>query len=238
MNIVSRIEQFDFGRVFTGLPELPGAPDGCDRDLTRQLLDLQSELERLRSDHRAELAVVRAEAFQAGLDQARRETEMATLQAVDAVQAELEQMAGAQEAVTAALTRDAAELALVAADVLAGWALDVRPAEAIEQAVSRIIGREARGRRIEIRVHPDLVAPIRERLAAEPADGAEQTRLVVLADAALSRGDARVSWDLGGLVLDAAARRDAILAELAPVLDPPRDSDAAIVTSLAARRAA
>lgn len=206
---------FAFDRIFsTAEPELPGSTI----ELALRLAAAEAQIEGLRIDHDAALAVARAEGFEAGLQEAREERNAALLSAADALQAGLEEIEERHGAVLDGLARDAAEVALAAADLLAARALALAPVQAIEEAIAHVLTQIARGQEVVIRVHPDLVADVEAHVALRQARDRRRLALVVVEDATLARGDARISWDIGGLVLDAAARRMAVGDELAPLL--------------------
>ncbi len=216
MNTGRGVQHFEFGRVF-GTSSAAAAIGESPASLRLHLAELQEEIDRLKRDQAAALAVSRAEGFRAGLDQARSEREMATLSAIDAVQETLERLdAGLSEAV-GAMCREASGLAMAAADVIAGTALERRPAEAVAKAIGGMLSRLGDTDRIHVRVHPTLVDELRDYIVGDR--GEQETRLVFVPDPSIPPGDAAADYPGGGLVLDAAARRAALAAELEPLLD-------------------
>lgn len=235
MTFEGNIQKFNFDRVFVPAPRAAdeSAPEEFGA-LPRTVEELEAEIALLKIDHQAELATVRAEAFQAGLDYARKEREMAVLSAADAVHAGIEHLDARLADIEASLLRDAAGFALSAAEYIAGRAIEDKPAEAIGLAIDRVMERVETGRSIEVRVHPDLLATV-ETYVAPRAGECERLRLrlSVVADDAVVRGDAVVAWDKGGLLLDAAARQAAVAAELDAILVDERISPITLVHSAA-----
>ncbi len=205
------IEPFPFGRVFS---EPCAETPRNDAPLVARIAALEADLERERTEHEAALAVARAEAFQQGLEQARADREVATLAAIDALQASIEALEEDLGEVEDRLAREAAELALAAADLVAAKALEFDAVGAIDAAIGRALSQVRRGEPIQIRVHPDLGPDVERIIADRQANDRRRLSLSVAVDATLALGDARLTWDQGGLGLDAEQRRAAVRAEL------------------------
>lgn len=236
MTFEGNIQKFNFDRVFTPAARAADAADDEFDALPRTVEDLETELALLKMDHKAELAAVRGEAFQAGLDHARSEREMALLSAADAVHAGIEHLDTRLAEIEATLLREASDFALAAARYIAGRAIEAQPAEAIARAIDRVMEQVETGRQIEVRVHPDLVAAVEGYVASRSGE-AQRLRFDVAGDPAVSRGDAAVTWDKGGLVLDAAARAAAVAAELDAILVDDKPSPVILVHSAGPRAA-
>jgi len=207
----AQIKPFPFERVF--MEPCARAPRN-DAALTARIAALEADLERERVEHEAALAIARVEAFQQGIDQSRADRAAATLAAVDALQASIEAVEGNFSEIEERLAREAGELALAAADLLAGRALEADAVGAIDAAIGRALSQVRRGQPIQIRVHPDIAPDVERILADRQADDRRRLSLSVAPDATLAPGDARLIWDQGGLRLDAEERRQAIRAEL------------------------
>jgi flagellar assembly protein FliH len=206
---------FAFDRVFAiAEPDLSGSAG----ELALRLAAAEAQIAVMRADHAAALAAAYAEAFEAGLCEARQERDAALLSAADALQAGIEDIAERHGAVLDSLAQDAAEVALAAADMLAGHAVALAPVQAIDDAIARVLAQVARGQEVVIRVHPGLVVDVETRIADRQSRDRRRLALMVMEDITLAPGDAQITWDSGGVVLDAAARRAAVLAELAPLL--------------------
>ncbi|NIJ20818.1 flagellar assembly protein FliH [Sphingomonas naasensis] len=212
------VERFAFDRIFS-TPASDGAtiPSG---DTLLEISALRAELALLRSDVDAQIAIARAEAFEAGLAQARAERDVALLSAVDALHAGIEALDERFDEVSTRVTGEAAEIALAAADMIAGRAVDLAPAEAIDAAIGRALGQVARGTELEIRVNPELIETIEARIADRQSKDRRKLNLTVVGDVTVAVGDARISWEKGGLSLDADARRAAVMEELETLLPP------------------
>lgn len=212
MDASFHIRPFAFDRVFSGV----AATDQSLRyeDLQARVLVLEDEAAHAAAQRDAAVA----HAFEEGLAEARADRETALLAAVDALQASLEAVDARIADMTTQVTADAAEIALAAADHLAARALAAEPGAAIDDAIGRVLGQVARGTELRVRVHPEFVREIERLIGERQAGDRRQLELHVVADATLAEGDACIAWDAGGLKLDAAGRRAAILAELAPLL--------------------
>ena len=216
MDASFHIRPFAFDRVFS----MSSAPDGAapPEDLQLQIATLQAEAALLRVEHERTLAVARAEAFEAGLAQAREERDTALLSAVDALHASIEAIDARMDEIAHGVSEDATEVALAAAEMIAGRALDAEPALVVDGAIGRVLKQVARGQELLVRVHPDLVPDVERLIAVRQSGDRRRLNLHVVSDEALAPGDAHIEWDQGGLSLDAAARRDAVRAELETLL--------------------
>lgn len=216
MEAAIHVKPFGFDRVFhhSGSEPEPGA----DTDDHEQVEELQAQIAALEEAHRDELVRARADAFAAGLDQARHDREAAVLAAADAINAALEQIDLRLDWAIEAMTRDAAAAALAAAEALAGHAIDHRPARAIEEALDRALRQVARGTALAIQVHPSLFDDIQRQIVARASADRRKLAITAVADEATPPGDAEIFWDEGGLAVSMAARRAAVLAEIEPLL--------------------
>lgn len=215
MNLQSSVERFAFDRIFAMHPSDPSVNVG---DLELEISALKAEIALLKSEHREELSRARMDGFEAGLSQARGEREVALLSAVDALHASIEVIDAQFTEVSERVTGEATEVALAAADLLAGRAIEAAPSAAIDAAIGRVLGQVARGTELLIRVHPDLVADIEEKIALRQSQDRRKLNLFVAGDDTLALGDAMIGWEEGGLALNAAARREAIATELETLL--------------------
>lgn len=210
----SRAEPFGFDRVFqTGEPR-PAEPQDAADDIDA----LMTRLATMESDQRLELARVRNEAFQAGLDAARKEATTALLSAADAIHAGLDDLDMRFADTVDHHARAAAEIALAAAEALAGHAIAIAPLQAVDEALGRVLRQVARGTRLTIRVNPADHDALAALLVERQGRDRRRLHLVAEPDAAIPRGDAAIGWEEGGLAVDAAARRAAVLAALEPAL--------------------
>lgn len=218
MHTSAHIRPFVFDSIFA-LPETDPAKVSTD-DLQLEIAALHAELALVRQDGETAIAAARAEAFEAGLAQARAERDTAMLAAVDALQASIEQLDARLDEVAAEVASDGAEVALAAAELIAGRAIDQAPALAIDDAIGRVLKQVARGQELLVRVSPALAADVEQLIATRQAQDRRRLNLQVVADPALPPGDAYIEWDQGALALDGEARRQAIVAELEALLPP------------------
>jgi flagellar assembly protein FliH len=205
------VKPFAFDRVFAVTP--PGATKDADA-LRLEVEHLELELLRVKRDMEAQVALARAEAFQAAVEQVRAEREQALLAATDALQAQLETLDARFHELELQVARHGGEVALAAADHLAARALELAPGAAIDAAIGRALRQVRRGQPITVRVHPDFLDDIEALVADRQTRDRRRLGLTVVADAALAPGDARLEWENGGLALDADARREAVAREL------------------------
>lgn len=208
------VERFAFDRIFTA----PQAEPMARGDALLELSALRAEFALLKTDRDAQLALARAQGFEAGLAQARGERDAALLSAVDALHAGVEALDERFDETARRLTSEAAEIALAAADMIAGRAVEAAPTEAIDAAIGRALAQVARGTEIEIRVHPELIEAIEQRIAERQSKDRRKLNLNVVGDVTIAVGDALIGWEQGGLGLDAAARREAVASELETLL--------------------
>ena len=212
------IRPFAFDRIFA----MPAAADPTLRaeDLQLQIVSLEAELERMRADHLAALALTRADGFDAGLNQARSELQAALLSAVDAFQSTLELTDARIEEINTRATQDAAGVALAAAEMLAARAIAHDPGLAIDEAIGRVLKQVARGQDVWVRVHPTLVEELERLVGERQSRDRRRLNLHVVPDENILSGDAQIEWDQGGLTLEAAERATIVRAELESLLPP------------------
>ena len=204
-------QRYAFDRVFSAEPVF-GGPGR---------LALVDEVERLRSELvavRMEKEMAAAEAFAEGraaaLVELRVERDTALLSAVDALGAGLEAMEARFAETEAGVVQEAAQVALEAADHLAGRALAIDPALAVDQAIGRALEQVRRGTPLVVRINPELLPELERHLSERQSGERRKLEVSLNGDLTLAIGDAQFDWDGGRLVLDAAARRLAIQAEL------------------------
>lgn len=215
------VAPFTFERVFVAGP----APRSAETS-ARQCLDLEAEIERLIAGRDIAVAQARIEGFEEGQAQARVEREAALLAAVDSLQASIEAVDSELDDITIRLTRDAAQVAMTAADLMAAQTVATAPGIAIDAAIGRVLRQVARGTDLLVRVHPDLAEDIVARIATRQAGDRRRLNMQVVPDAAITLGDVTIEWDQGMLSLDAATRKAAVRAELSDLL-PARAADPA-----------
>ncbi|WP_375195290.1 flagellar assembly protein H [Sphingobium sp.] len=221
MEAVISIKPFGFDRVFRFGPmaeEGQGPPPPPVDELHAQIAALQERIEQMRQDQEVALLKARSEGVAQGLSQARGERAEAMLSATDALHAALDELGGQWAQQSERIMHDAAEVALCAAELLAGHAIAQEPGRAIDEALGRALRQVARGTALLVRVHPDSLEEI-ERLVAERRAGERRAlSITIVADAAIAPNDAHIGWADGGLIVDAAARRAAVEHELGSLI--------------------
>lgn len=225
MEAAISIKPFGFDRVFRfgSAPEeepLPVAPG----ELHAQIAALQERIEEMRRNEETALLRARAEGVTQGLAQARSERAEAMLSATDALHAALDELSGRWEEESDRIAHEAAEVALGAAEMIAGHAIRQEPARAIDEALGRALRQVARGTALLVRVHPDSLEDVERLVAGRRAGERRALDITVVADEAVAPHDAHVVWSDGGLIVDAGARRAAVLRELGSLIE--REGDA------------
>lgn len=184
--------------------------------VTLEALELENE------ELRRQLAEARqrglAEGRSEALVQLHGERDTALLAAASALSLSLGSLAIRFDEVERKVARLGAELALDLADHLAARALERDPAAAIDEAIGRALGQVRRDCPLRVRVAPALVAAIEAMIEERERRDCGLLQVIVIADPALTSGDARVEWDDGALVLDRAARHAMMSAEIASTL--------------------
>ncbi|MCD2317086.1 flagellar assembly protein FliH [Sphingomonas sp. IC-11] len=216
MHTSSHIRPFVFDSIFA-LPETDPAKVSTD-ELSLEIAALKADLALMQRDQETLIAAAKAEAFEAGLAQARAERDTALLAAVDALHASIEILDERMDEIASQVARDGAEVSLAAADLLAGRAIAHDPGLAIDEAIGRVLKQVARGQELLVRVSPALKEEVEGLIATRQAQDRRRLNLQVVCDPNLAPGDAYIEWDQGALALDAGARRQAICAELEALL--------------------
>jgi flagellar assembly protein FliH len=211
-----QIKPFGFDRTFqTAAADIVA---DLGEDLLAEITSLRATIAQMHARHDDALHEARREGFEAGRDQAREERSQAVLAATDALHAALEDLDMRLSDQIRAIHQDAADVALAAAEILAGHAIDVAPARAIDEAIDRALQQVGRGTQLRIHVHPTLAATMEELLAARAGRERRKLELTLVPDPAIVPGDGTIAWNEGALAVDGAARRAAVMAELAPLI--------------------
>ena len=215
------IQPFSFDRVFRSSQREPvEVAEVAATRMREEIAALEARVERMAQDHAAELSRARTDGFEAGLVQARSERDEAVLAATDALHAALEEARRDFDRVSEDIARDAAVVAYQAANMLAGHAVDHDPVRAIDEALERALDQVSRGTGLVIRINPAIREDMEKRVALRQAREQRRIDMMLVEDDAIPLGDAQITWTEGGLVVDAMARRAAVLAELGGLLGP------------------
>ena len=214
------IKPFAFDRVFRF--DAPKSKEEADAvgmaDLRLHVEQLEAELERLRQERDEAVAAAHADGLAQGLVQARAERAEAQLAASDALHAALDDLASDLSGLSEQMTRDCADVALKAAEVLAGHAVACEPMRAVEEALERVLEQVAFGTALHMRVHPDSLEHFQQFVASRAENHGAKPSIHVVADPQIAPQDAHISWAQGGLIVDAEERRAAVMQELQPLL--------------------
>lgn len=105
---------------------------------------------------------------------------------------------------------EAARLAVAVARKIAGRLYDLHPREAILAVLADSLGPLAKAPHLVVRLATEDAGAIRDALTKLAAERGFDGRLVVLGEDGVPRGDCRVEWADGGIVLDRAAVEAAI----------------------------
>lgn len=215
-----QIKPFHYGRAFPH--QRGGGVAGASADdLLAQVTGLRAELDAQRHTAEAGLIEAQREGFDKGLVQGREEAGAALLAAVDALHAGLEELGGRLSDHVRGITREAAETALAAADLLAGHAALAAPERTVEETLRRVVADLARGTTIVIHVHPSMLEALNRCLTTLANRDRRKLAVTLLPDETIPPGDGRVDWGGGGVVLDGAMRRAHVLGELESFLPAP-----------------
>lgn len=220
MEAAISIKPFGFDRVFRFgvVPEADGPAAPPVEELHAQIVALQERIDQMRQDQDAALHEARAHGIAQGLDQARGERAHAMLSATDALHAALDDLGEQWGAERDRMMQDAADVALCAAEMIAGHAVGQQPGRAIDEALGRALRQVARGTALLIRVHPDSLEDVEQLVAQRRAGERRALHISIVADDEVAAGDAHIGWAEGGLVIDAAARRAAVARELGSLI--------------------
>jgi len=216
----SQVRPFRFDRVFNIHRAEPRneAEIAEEADEGETVRELREAMARMARDHGEELARARADGFDAGLRHARGEREAALLAALDAINVALDDVDQHLIATANGMTRDAAHVAVLIGEALAGHALEIEPGRAIDEALGRVLQQVARGTRLIIRVSPALSGEIERLFALRQGKERRKLNVSIVPDPEMTHGDAIIAWDEGSLAIDTAARRAAVMAEMGPLL--------------------
>ncbi len=180
-----------------------------------QWLDLAAPAPAVAIDpqHEADVAIARAEGFDAGYAAARAEADAAHAAATRAIETALRDSGAQIDRLIAELSAEAANLALAIGDHLAGHTRDTDAALAklIGDAVRQAVGQPV----LRLTVAPERVEAVRTLASAAVDRIGAGIRVDVEGEAGLQPGDIRADWQTGGLQASAEERRSAILTSLA-----------------------
>ena len=165
------------------------------------------------ADARSREDRARADGFEAGRAHAAKDAAQRAADAMQAMAARLSAALADADALSAMLSEDAAELAIAAANHLAGPAAPPAFAEHAGRALAAIIADQQGAPRVTVRVAPSMETTMQAVADHVVASADFAGRVIVAADTALADSDLVIDWTSGRLAelrrdrLDALARR-------------------------------
>lgn len=179
-----------------------------------QWLDLAAPAPAVAIDpqHEADVAIARADGFDAGYAAARAEADAAQAAAARAIEIALADSGTQIDRLIAELSAEAANLALAIGDHLAGHAQnpDAALAKLVGDAVRQAVGQPV----LRLTVAPETVEAVRALASAAVDRIGAGIRVDVEGETGLRPGDIRADWQTGGLQSSSDERRSAVLASI------------------------
>lgn len=157
-----------------------------------------------RSTSDADIAAARAEGFNAGQEQGRREAESQFNALVGKLARSAEKLVADEHKRVAEIEEQAAQLAIVTAQGLARAALAERPLAGLERVVRECLGHARLAPHLVVRVNEGAVEAVEGLLAGLSRETGFAGRLIVLGQPDIAPGDGRIEWADGGFIIDGA----------------------------------
>lgn len=158
------------------------------------------------AEHQSLLALARQEGhaagFLAGEAQAMASIERQRAVALGAIGERLAVAAEALKTLEARLEQEAIDIAVAVAAKLAATLTARQPMAEIRRLVADCFANLRGVPHLVVRVHGDLLEDARAELTRLAAERGFDGRLVILAEPMVARGDCRIEWSTGGIVLD------------------------------------
>lgn len=177
-------------------------------------------------EQRAREDQARADGFAAGRTAALDEAASRGAEAVERIAARLTAALDDASALAAQLNEDAAELALAAANLLAGPAAPPRFAAHVRERLAAIIADQVGQPRIVVSVAPEMRPHVQAAADHVVGDALYAGRVDVVADAALAGNDLRIDWKTGALVENRRDRLAALAARIEDYFASPTEGQA------------
>jgi flagellar assembly protein FliH len=166
-----------------------------------------------------DISAARAEGFAQGQADANASIERASGEALRAIAAMMQMMLGRLTGEAQSLRTDAAEVAIAAAKAVATSAMEAFGDEAILDIVGTAVAQLRDAPRLVVRVAPDLVAQIEERLIGCAREAGFSGDIVVRSDTNAESGDCTLDWGDGTITHNRASAFEAIDAAAQKWLD-------------------
>ena len=157
-----------------------------------------------------DLVAARAEGFEQGQAHANGDIERAASESLRAIAAMMQMTLGRLSEEAQSLRADAAEVSLVAARVIAGTALDQFGQDAIADIVATAVAQLRDTPRLVVRVSPDLVETIEQRLIGCAREAGFNGEIAVRGDTEAAIGDCVLDWSDATITHNRASAFDAI----------------------------
>lgn len=157
-----------------------------------------------------DIAAARAEGHAQGIADTNASLERASSDALRAIASLMQMMLGRLSEEAHSLRIDAAEVAIAAARVVAGTALDAFGEEAVTDIVTTAVAQLRDVPRLVVRVSPDLAETIEARLIGCAREAGFNGEIAVRADPDANTGDCTLDWGDGAITHDRTAAFEAI----------------------------
>ena len=168
----------------------------------------------------AAIESARAEGYQTGLDQARREADQQLGALMSQLVRQSERLLAQQDERLAQIEAQAAQLAVATARSLAGAALADKPLAQLLGAARECLAHARHAPHLAIRVHESLVETVEGKLAGLARETGFAGRIVVLGEPDIALGDGRLEWADGGIAIERAELDEAVEKAVAAVFGP------------------
>ncbi len=170
---------------------------------------------------RDEVEAVKASAFEDGRADSMARAEESSAQALQRLANEAARLLSALETERAALRAEAAQLAMTAARLVAGKALEKFGEDRIASAVEQAMDQLRQGPRLIIRVPTNSYGALRPRLEGMAQASAYPAAIMVREEPQMSAGDVIIEWADGAIALD----RDALFSRAEEIIDTALNED-------------
>lgn len=173
---------------------------------------LKEELEKARAEGEAAAAHAMEQGRQQGQNDALASIEQHTQQALGRVAEGIGALFESRAQLENELARQSAVLAHIIATHLAGSLMEEHPLHEIEALVSSVLADTREEPRVLMRVHADVLDPLKDRIDTLSATAGFNGEIVIVPDEALGPQDVRIEWPNGGTDRD-LSRLQASVAE-------------------------
>jgi flagellar assembly protein FliH len=158
----------------------------------------------------AAIESARAEGYQTGLDQARREADHQLGALLSQLVRQSERLLAQQDERLAQIEAQAAQLAVTTARSLAGAALADKPLAQLLAAARECLAHARQAPHLAIRVNESLVETVEGKLSGLARETGFAGRIVVLGEPDIALGDGRLEWADGGIAIESAVLDEAV----------------------------